>query len=130
MKIHPVARQIGAAVTVLLLLALAFEGIVSGVGQWPHSFTAGQHAQSAAQVLSGVCAILSIATAIRWRDYAVPVQAGFVASSVVAAGLASIAWGGGSYWSGMLVGVAALVIALLLVWMLRTTVQPLVNRET
>jgi hypothetical protein len=130
MKIHPVARQIGAAATVLLLLALAFEGIVGGVGQWPHSFTAGQHAQSAAQVLYGVCALLSIATAIRWREFASPVQLGFIASSVAAASLASVAWGGESYWSGVLAGLAALVIALLLVWMLRTTVHPLVNRET
>jgi hypothetical protein len=130
MKIHPVARQIGAAATVLLLLALTFEGIVGGVGQWPHSFTVGQHVQSAAQVLYGVCALLSIATAIRWREFASPVQLGFIASSVVAAGLASVVWGGGSYSSGMLVGVAALLIASLLVWMLRNTVHPLVNRES
>lgn len=130
MKIHPVVRQIGAALTIILLLALAFDGIVGGVGSWPYSFTPGQHLQSVAQVLYGVCALLSIATAIRWREFASPVQLGFIASCAAAAGLASVAGGGGSYWSGFLAGLAGLAIALVLVWMLRNTVQPLVNRKT
>ena len=56
----------------LLLLALAFQGIAGGVQQLPQSSTIGQYVQSVAQLLYGVCAVLSIATAIRWRQFATP----------------------------------------------------------
>lgn len=127
MPLHPGVRLVLAALTVLLLLALTFEGITGGVRQLPQSSTPGQFAQSAAQLLYGVCALLMIATAIRWREFATVVQVAFVGSCVVAASLAAVIWGATSILQGILTGVAALVIALLLVWLLRAAFVPLIN---
>ena len=129
MKIHPGVRQILAALTVLLLLALAFQGIAGGVEQLPQSSTVGQYVQSVAQVLYGVCAVLSIATAIRWRQFATPVQFGFMAGCVAAGGLAAVVWGGESVGAGVLAAVAGLAISTALVWLLRAAVIPLAKKE-
>lgn len=129
MKIHPGVRQILAALTVVLLLALAFQGISGGVTQLPQSSSIGQYVQSFAQVLYGVCAVLSIATAVRWRKFASPVQFGFIAGCVVAVGLAAVVWGGESPVSGVVSAFVALAIACGLVWMLRVAVIPLAKKE-
>ena len=129
MKIHPGVRQVLAALTIILLLALAFQGIAGGAQQFPQSSTIGQYVQSAAQLLYGVCAVLSIATAVRWREFATPAQFGFVAGCVAASGLAAVAWGGESIGAGMLAALVALAIASALVWMLRMAVIPLAKKE-
>lgn len=129
MKIHPGVRQVLAALTVVLLLALAFQGISGGVTQLPQSSSIGQYVQSFAQVLYGVCAVLSIATAVRWREYAFPVQFGFIVGCVLAGGLAAVVWGGESAGSGVVAAVTALAIASALVWMLRAAVIPLAKKE-
>jgi hypothetical protein len=129
MTLHPGVRQVLAALVVVLLLALAFQGIAGGVDQFPDSFTWAQYLQSGAQVLYGVCALFCIVTAIRWRRFARPVQVGFVASFVVAAGLATVSWGEQSYWSGFISAVAALVVASLLIWAVRAALIPLIKRE-
>lgn len=129
MKIHPGVRQVLAALTVILLLALALQGIAGGVQQLPQSSTPGQYVQSFAQVLYGVCAVLSIATAVRWREFASHVQFGFIAGCVAAGGLAAVSWGGGSIASGVMAAAAAFIIASALVWMLRAAVIPLAKKE-
>jgi hypothetical protein len=129
MILHSGIRQVLAALVVLLLLALTFEGIVGGVGQFPHSINAVQYVQSTAQVLYGICALFSIVTAIQWRPFAGVVHVAFVASSVVATGLAAVSWGGQSYWSGLIYGASALVVASLLVWAVRAALIPLIKRE-
>jgi hypothetical protein len=129
MKLHAGVRQVLAALTVLLLLALTFQGISGGVQQFPQSSTIGQYVQSAAQVLYGVCAVLSIATAIRWREFATHVQFGFIASCVVASGLAAVSWGGASIGAALLAGLAALAIASAIVWMVRAALIPLAKKE-
>ena len=129
MILHPGVRQILAALVVILLLALSFEGIVGGVSQFPDSINGTQYVQSAAQLLYGVCALFCIVTAIQWRQFAGLAQIGFVASSVVATGLAAVSWGEQSYWSGFLAAVVALVITSLLVWGVRTALIPLIKRE-
>ena len=129
MKIHPGVRQVLAALTVLLLIALALQGIVGGIEQWPESSTLGQYVQSASQLLYGICAVLSIATAIRWREFAKFAQFGFIAGCVAAGGLAAVSWGGSSVVSGVLAACAALAIAAALVWLLRAAVIPLAKKE-
>ena len=129
MKIHPGVRQVLAALTVLLLLALAFQGIAGGVEQLPQSSTIGQYVQSASQLLYGVCAVLSIATAIRWRELAKYAQFGFTLGCVAAGGLAAVTWGDASFVAGLLAAVAALAIAMALVWLLRAAVIPLAKKE-
>jgi len=129
MKIHPGVRQVLAALTVILLLAAAFQGIAGGAQQLPQSGTIGQYVQSVAQLLYGVCAVFSIATAVRWREYAAPVQFVFIAGCVVAGGLAAVVWGGESLASGLVAAVVAFAIACALVWMLRAAVIPLAKKE-
>lgn len=129
MKLHSGVRQVLTILTILLLLALAFQGITGGVEQLPESISAGQYVQSAAQLIYGICAILCIATVFRWREFAVPVQLGFVAGCVVAGGFAPVSWGETSYGVGLLAAVAALLIASVIVWMLRAAVVPLVKKE-
>ena len=129
MKLHPGVRQVLSILTILLLLALALQGIVGGIEQWPESSTIGQYVQSASQLLYGVCAVFSIATAIRWREFATFVQFGFIAGCVVAGGLAAVSWGDASVGAGLLAAVAALAIASALVWMLRAAVIPLAKKE-
>ena len=129
MKIHPGVRQVLTILTILLLLALAFQGITGGVEQWPQSSSIGQYVQSASQVLYGVCAVLSIATAFRWREFATLIQFAFIAGCVIAGGLAPIVWGGASIGSAAFAAVAALVIASTLVWLLRVAVIPLAKQE-
>ena len=129
MTIHAGVRQVLALLTILLLLALAFQGITGGAQQLPQSSTIGQYVQSAAQVLYGVCAVLSIATAIRWREFATPVQFGFIGGCVAAGGLAAVVWGGSSIGAGVLAGIVALAISYALVWLLRVAVIPLAKKE-
>jgi hypothetical protein len=128
MKLHPGVRLVLAALTFLLLLALTFEGITGGVKQLPQSQTPGQIAQSIAQLLYGIGALMMIATAIRWRGFATPIQLGFIASCVAASSLATITWGAGSLLSGLVAGVGALVVATLLVFLLRIAVIPLFEK--
>ena len=113
----------------MLLLALAFQGITGGVEQWPQSISVGQYVQSGAQVVYGVCAILCIATVFRWREFAAPIQFGFIAGCAVAGGFAPVAWGESSILSGVFAGVAGLLIASAIIWMLRVAVIPLVKKE-
>jgi hypothetical protein len=129
MKLHPGVSHVLAALTTLLLLALTFEGIIGGVTQLPNSSTPGQHAQSVAQLLYGAFALLSLATVFRWREFARPIQFAFIASCVAAASLAVLTWGAGSILSGLLAGVAALVIASLLVWLLRHAFTPMLEER-
>ena len=129
MRIHPGVRQVLSVLTLLLLFALALQGIVGGFEQWPESSTLGQYVQSASQLLYGVCAVLSIATAIRWRGFATFAQIGFIVGCVVAGGLAAVSWGDASVGAGVLASVAALAIASALIWMLRAAVIPLVKKE-
>ena len=129
MKLHPGVRLVLSTLTVLLLLALTFEGITGGVRQLPQSDTPGQVVQSLAQLLYGIFALLMIATAFRWREYARLVQIAFVASCVIAASLASLIWGATSIVTGVLAGAGALVIASLLVWLLRAAFIPLVQER-
>jgi hypothetical protein len=125
MKLHPGVRLVLATLAVVLLLALTFEGITGGVRQLPQSDTPGQVAQSAAQLLYGIFALLTIATAIRWREFATPVQLGFIASSTVAATLAVLVWAAESIVSSLLTGLIAAVVASILVWLVRVAVVPL-----
>ena len=129
MKLHSGVRQVLSVLTILLLLALAFQGISGGVEQWPQSSTVGQYLQTASQVIYGICAVLSIATMFKWRELATLVQVGFIAGCVMAGGLAAVSWGDASIGAGVLAGVAALAIASTLVWMLRVAVIPLVKKE-
>lgn len=129
MILHTGVRQVLAALAALLLLGLTFQGIVGGADQWKDSTAIGQYAQSVAQVGYGLCALFSLVTVVRWREFAVHAQAGLVVSSALAAGLSNVFWGAGSLWNGLLAGVGALLISAALVWLVRAAIVPLAQKE-
>ena len=129
MILHPGIRQVLAALAALLLLGLTFQGIAGGAEQWTHSTAIGQYAQSVAQMGYGICSLFTLVTVVRWRQYAMPAQAGLVVSSAAAAGLANVFWGAGSLWNGLLAGVAALLVSVALIWLVRASLVPLVHKE-
>ena len=129
MKLHPGVRQVLTVLTIVLLLVLAFQGITGGADQWPQSISAGQYVQSAAQLIYGVSAILCIATAVRWQEFAAFAQIVFVAGCVLAGGFAPVSWGERSYGYGLLAALSALLVASAIVWMLRAAVIPLLDKE-
>jgi hypothetical protein len=119
MTVQFVLRAIAGVVAVILLLALAFTAISGGVDQWPHWNTFETRLQSAAQILNGFSALLIIATQFVWRSLRRTVAIGFVVTSVLSAGLAPIVWAGATLIRGLLTAVAALGVAVIILWMFR-----------
>ena len=114
-RVSMVLRGIG----VLLTLLLAYTGLTGGVQQYPGIHSTGQWFQTSFQLAFGVFSVLSLIVTFRvkhWRRWVFP---GFVLSTTLAAGLAPVAWGHQGLWTGLLAGVASLLIAAVIVWLLR-----------
>jgi hypothetical protein len=102
----------------LLLLGLAWTGLVGPIEQWPEVHTTGQAFQTAAQLALGVFSALTTVVTFwgrRWRPIAF---IGFALSAMVAGGLAPVVWGQQSVFEGLLAGAASLLIAQLIIWLL------------
>jgi hypothetical protein len=111
----------------LLLLWLAWTGLSQGVSQFPQSQTPGQIVQTLTQFAFGLFALLGLLTTFwgrRWNRF---MLAGWSASVASAAGLASVVWGGTSLLIGILSGVAALLIASGIAWLLRIAARGLTS---
>lgn len=119
MTARQVGRVIAAVVAVTLLIALALMGITGGLAQWPHWSTFATRVQTIAQIVGGTCAVLMLVTRFRWQWLHRATEAGFVVTSVVAAGLAPVVWGGQSFVQGLLAALVALVVVGLIVWLFR-----------
>jgi hypothetical protein len=127
MTLSPGIRRAVLAIVVLLLLWLAWAGLSGGVAQVPQSQTFGQYAQTITQLGFGLCALLLLITtfwAPRWSRLA---RAGWTASLTLAAGMASVVWGGTSLVIGLVSGGAGLLVALGIAWMLRAGARGLTN---
>jgi hypothetical protein len=112
-------RQILLAIVCVILLWLAWIGLSGGVNQLSQSKTPGQIVQTFTQFGFGLFALLSVATtfwAQRWNRL---MLASWTISLSLAAGLASVAWGGTSLLVGLVSGIAALLIGLAIAWLLR-----------
>jgi hypothetical protein len=103
----------------LLLLWLAWTGLSQGVNQLSQSQTTGQIAQTITQLSFGLFALLSLVTTFWSRRWNPLMLAGWTVSVTLAAGLASVVWGGTSLLVGVLSGAAALLIGLGIAWLLR-----------
>ena len=103
----------------LLLLWLAWTGLAGGARQLPQSETVGQIAQSVTQLAFGLFALLSLVTTFRGRRWNLLALAGWTISVALAAGLASVVWGGTSLAKGLLTGTAASLIGVAVAWLLR-----------
>ena len=119
MHLRPVVRRVSLVVAVLALLGLAWNGVWGGLHQIPQSHTTGQWVQTIAQLGFGVFGLLGVLTTVwgaRWRPL---VLTGWVVSVAVAAGFASVVWGGSGPGVGLLSAAASAGIALVVVWLLR-----------
>ena len=107
----------------LILLWLAWTGLVGGVHQISQSDTPGKIAQTLAQFAFGLFALLSLVTSFWARRWNVSMLAGWTISVALAAGLASVVWGGTSVSVGILTGAGALIVALAIAWLFRVAAR-------
>ena len=119
MTLTSVFRRVLLAAVGLALLFLAWNGLAGGVNQLPESHTPGQIAQTLLQFAFGLFSLLSLITSFRARRWNRLILAAWTISIGLAAGLASVAWGGTSLAIGFLSGVAAFAVALAIAWLLR-----------
>ena len=119
MTLSPVIRRTLLVMVSLLLLWLAWTGLSQGVNQLSQSQTTGQIAQTITQLSFGLFALLSLVTTFWSRRWNPLMLAGWTVSVTLAAGLASVVWGGTSLLIGLLSGAAALLIGLGIAWLLR-----------
>jgi hypothetical protein len=109
---NPIILRVVLAIALALLLGLAWLGVSGGIEQIPESHTPGQIAQTGTQLAYGVFALLSAVTTFWGRRWARALLACWLVSLTLAAGLASVVWGGTSFVVGLLSGVAVFLVAL------------------
>ena len=112
-------RRTLLAVIALLLLWLTWTGLSQGLKQLPQSQTLGQLAQTITQFAFGLFALLSLVTTFWGARWNTLMLAGWTLSVTLAAGLASVVWGGTSLVVGLLAGGGALLVGLGIAWLLR-----------
>ena len=127
MTLSPVIRRTLLVMVSLLLLWLAWTGLSQGVNQLSQSQTTGQIAQTITQLSFGLFALLSLVTTFWFRRWNPLMLAGWTVSVTLAAGLASVVWGGTSLLVGVLSGAAALLIGLGIAWLLRVGARGLTS---
>lgn len=125
MAISPRIRLALLVLVGMLLLWLAWTGLSGGVNQLPQSQTPGQIAQTLTQFCFGLFALLSLLTTFWGRRWNRSMLAAWTASVTLAAGLASVVWGGTSLLIGIVSGAAALLVGLAIAWLLRLAARGL-----
>ena len=103
----------------VFLLAMAWQGVSQGINQFPESKTAGQIAQTLTQFAFGVFAFLSLVTTFWGRRWNSLMLAGWTVSVTLAAGLATVVWGGTSLLIGVFTGAVTFFIGFGTAWLLR-----------
>jgi hypothetical protein len=120
MRFRPVVRHLLLAGSTLLLIVLAWGAISGGLSQLPRSLTAGQRIETAVQLACGLLSLLTVLTCFWWRRWAPPVRSVWAISLVTAAGLSSLVWGPPLPLIGLLFALGAFLVALAIIWALRT----------
>jgi ammonia channel protein AmtB len=123
MTLNARVRQILLVIVCVVLLWLAWIGLSGGVDQLSQSQSAGEMVQTFTQFAFGLFALLSVVTTF-WAQRWNPLMLGsFTISLSLAAGLASVVWGGTSLLIGLVSGTAALLIGLGIAWLLRVVAK-------
>jgi hypothetical protein len=120
-------RRLAFAFALLVLLALTWAGVSGGLHQIPQSQSSGQKAQSVLQLAYGVLGLSCALTTFWGRRWGPLIQIGWATTVALAAGLASVVWGGTTLGIGLLSGGAALLIAFATVWLLRVGARSLTS---
>jgi len=108
-------------VALLLLAAFGYTGIAGGLDQWSQEMTPGQRVQTITQFLYGALSVLVIVTAFTWRRKARPTRTVWAIVLAISGGLASVVWGETGVLIGVVAGLAALLVALGILWLLRAS---------
>ena len=119
MTLIPRVRQILLVIVCGLLLWLAWIGLSGGLHQLSQSRTPGQMVQTLTQFGFGFFALLSLVTTFRAQRWNPLMLVSWVISLSLAAGLASVVWGGTSLLVGLVSGSVALLIGLGIAWLVR-----------
>ena len=109
---RPLVRRVSSVLVALILLGLGWSGVNGGVDQWGQSRTPGQVAQTLTQFAFALFALLSLVTMIWGRRWNRVMGVGLTVSLGLAAGLASVVWGGTSVPIGIIAALAAAAIGL------------------
>jgi hypothetical protein len=107
------------------LLWLAWTGLRGGVDQLPQSTTPGQTIQTVTQFAYGLFALLSLLTTFWARRWNPHMLVGWTISVTLAGGLAPVVWGDSSLPIGLVAGVACLLVAWGIAWLLRVAARGL-----
>src|SRR5262245_16088115 len=107
----------------LLLLLFAWSGLTQGFSQFPESRTRGQTLQTLTQFCFGLFALLSLLSTFWFRRWNTFMLAAWTVSVTLAAGLASVVWGGTSFLIGVVSGAGALLVGLGIAWLLRVAAR-------
>ena len=108
----------------MVLLALTWAGVSGGLHQLPQSQSSGQKVQSLFQLAYGVLGLSCVLTTFWGRRWGPLIQGSWATTVALAAGFASVVWGGTTLGIGLLSGGAALLIALATLWLLRVGAAP------
>ncbi|MGH7649046.1 MAG: hypothetical protein ACREND_13080 [Gemmatimonadaceae bacterium] len=120
MVLGTTVRRILLGLGMVLVLAFAANGLYGGIGQLHEAVSRGERVQSYLQIALGVIGILvPIAIVAAWRSAGIIVVCWTVVVTL-AGGMAPVVWARSPTRVGLIAGVACLVIALGIVWLLRT----------
>lgn len=123
-RVRAALRRALLAVATLLLLALAWGTLSGGLRQVSRAGSVGQRIETAVQLACGLLSLLAALTSFRWRRWARWVLPAWAASLAAAAGLSSLAWGPPSLLVGLVFAAGALLLALGIIRLLRSTLAP------
>jgi hypothetical protein len=105
--------------SLILLGGLGIQGTWSGINDWPEAVTRLQFMSSAMQVTYGVLSLIAIpGLLISWRGLKAVLHL-WLAAITITGGLAPVAWGESSVWTGIAAAALTLVIGLVIIWIVR-----------
>ena len=114
-------KRLTLGLLVLLLLALAYNGLYEGVIATQHAGTTGMKLATATQLGYGVSAAVALAALAFRKGWAIwPVLVAAI-SAILTAGLAPVVYAGTSAGTGLLSGAGAALVLGLIVWGWRKT---------
>ena len=114
------AKRALLVAALLALAAIAWGTLAGGLRQIPRGHTPGRWFETAVQLACGVLALLTILTTFRWRRRAPAIRTAWAASLAITVGLSSLVWGPPMPAVGLLFAAGATLVALVVIWALRT----------
>ncbi len=109
-------RVIRFLLVLLMLGAMAWFGVTGGPRDWRSAVTPGQKVAAITQLLHGVTAVLAVILLCARSAWLRPVTLVWALAATATATLAPVVWGGTTWVTGALTGLAALALTGLTWW--------------